>query len=190
MPPKAKVTKGMILDAALALVRTEGAPALNVRAISQRLDCSTQPVMYHFPRMELLKREVYARADLYHTSYLTNLPPNCDDPMLEIGLRYIHFAVEEAPLFRFLFQSNGFAEKNLLALLEDAALDPILTAVQQAAEVDREQARRIFLTVFLFVHGYASMFANNQMDYEETLIASQLRDAFQGAVYVAKKEKT
>ena len=36
------------------------------------------------------------------------IPEDAAEPMLEIGLNYIRFAIEEPHLFRFLFQS-GFA---------------------------------------------------------------------------------
>ena len=48
MPAKAKVTKEMIVDAAFAIAREAGVERINARTVSERLHCSTQPVMYHF----------------------------------------------------------------------------------------------------------------------------------------------
>lgn len=48
MPPRAKITKEMVVDAAFELVRAEGIERVNARTVSQKLGCSTQPVMYHF----------------------------------------------------------------------------------------------------------------------------------------------
>ena len=67
MPAKAKVTKDMIVDAAFAVARETGAENINARTVSERLNCSTQPVMYHFATIEELKRAVYAKADLYQS---------------------------------------------------------------------------------------------------------------------------
>ena len=64
MPAKVKVTKEMIVDAAFAIAREAGVERINARTVSERLHCSTQPVMYHFATMEALKRTVYAKADL------------------------------------------------------------------------------------------------------------------------------
>lgn len=55
VPAKAKVTKEMIIDAAFEIARTTGAENINARTVSQRLNCSTQPVMYHFSTIEELK---------------------------------------------------------------------------------------------------------------------------------------
>ena len=45
MPPKAKVTREMIIDAAFEIIRNTGIEAVNARTVSKELNCSTQPVM-------------------------------------------------------------------------------------------------------------------------------------------------
>ena len=104
MPAKAKVTKEMIVDAAFSIARQAGAENINARTVSERLHCSTQPVMYHFATIEELKRTVYARADVYHSEYLMNMKKPPRGAALGIGMNYIRFAIEEPHLFRFLFQ--------------------------------------------------------------------------------------
>ena len=105
MPAKAKVTKEMIVDAAFAVAREVGVESINARTVSERLHCSTQPVMYHFATIEELKRTVYAKADLYHSEYLMNMKKTPKGAALGIGMNYIRFAIQEPHLFRFLFQS-------------------------------------------------------------------------------------
>ena len=177
MPAKAKVTKEMIVDAAFSIARQAGAENINARTVSERLHCSTQPVMYHFATIEELKRTVYARADVYHSEYLMNMKKPPRGAALGIGMNYIRFAIEEPHLFRFLFQSDYFGGKTLLELIE--ALDMRL-----------EQTKKVFLTVFLFAHGYASIIANNALKYDEELIHSQLERAYRGAILAAQEETT
>ena len=45
MPPKAKISKEMIVNAALEIARLTGAENINARTVSQKLNCSTQPIM-------------------------------------------------------------------------------------------------------------------------------------------------
>ena len=52
MPPKAKVTREMIIDAAFEIIRNTGVETVNARTVSKELNCSTQPVMYHFKTIE------------------------------------------------------------------------------------------------------------------------------------------
>ena len=188
MPAKAKVTKEMILQAAFDIARETGAENVNARTVSERLHCSTQPVMYHFATIEALKREVYAEADRYHSEYLMRLKSPQAGVMLGIGLNYIRFAMEEAHLFRFLFQSDYFSGATLPELIDAGELSPVLSAMQGALGLDREQTKKVFLTVFLFAHGYASLIANNALKYDEETIRSHLEQAYRGAVQAAQGE--
>lgn len=187
MPPRARITRDMVVDAAFAITRAEGAEAVNARTVSQKLGCSTQPVMYHFGKIEDLKRAVYQKLDRFHTEYLLCPRPG-EDAMLSIGLNYIRFAVEEPNLFRFLFQS-GFALENSVGQMLDAeALEPILSAMGEAGGLTMAQAKGAFTTLALFVHGYASILANNPMAYDEETGKVHLERAFRGAVLAEREE--
>ena len=181
--PKAKVTRDMVIEAAFAIARTAGAEQVKARTVSQELGCSTQPVMYHFATIEALKRAVYAKADRYHSDYLMKT----EDVPLGIGLNYIRFAIEEPHLFRFLFQSGFAVEGSLPEMLDSAELTPILAAMQGALGMSAAQTKRIFTTVALFTHGYASLLANNGLDYDEAAAAEQLERVWRGAVLCEKE---
>lgn len=187
MPAKVKVTKEMIIDAAFEVTQSEGAENVNARTVSQKLGCSTQPIMYHFATIEDMKRAVYAKLDWYHTEYLMNVNPQ-EDIMLGIGLNYIRFAVEEPNLFRFLFQSGFAIENNLLEMIDSEELKPVISAMQEAMQLDMEQTKKVFLTLALFAHGYASIIANNGLEYDEEIVASHLESAFRGAILAVQED--
>ena len=186
MPPKAKITKEMILEAAFEIARQEGAEKINARTISQKLGCSTQPVMYYFKKVSDIKEAAYKKADEFHSAYITDI--RSGNPMKEIGLLYIRFGAEERNLFRFLFQSGEFSGKSLSDLTDAAELQPVLEIVGQTAGVSKEQAKSIFSSIFLFAHGYASLFANNSMEYNEDVISADLERIFIGAVYASREK--
>ena len=188
MPPKSKITKDMIVDAAVAIVREKGFESINARTVSHKLHCSTQPVMYHFSTIESLKRAAYTQVDQMHTEYMMNIPAE-QDPILGIGLNYIRFAVEEPQLFRFLFQSGYAKESNLLEMIDSEELNPIIAAMQEGVGLDMEKTKEVFLTVALFTHGYASIIANNSLEFDEALIAQHLERAWNGAVMAATQEE-
>ncbi len=182
--PKAKVTRDMVIEAAFAVARTVGAEQINARTVSQELGCSTQPVMYHFATIEALKRAVYAKADRYHSDYLMET----EDVPLGIGLNYIRFAIEEPHLFRFLFQSGFAVEGSLPEMLDSAELEPILSAMQGVLGLGAGQTKEVFLTVALFTHGYASIIANNRLEFDEAAVSKHLERVWEGAVLAAQEE--
>ena len=188
MPAKAKVTKAMIVEAAFAVARETGAENINARTVSERLHCSTQPVMYHFATIEELKRTVYEKADGYHSEYLMNREKPSNGVMLGIGMNYIRFAIEEQQLFRFLFQSDNFKGSTLPELIDDKEFEPFLFAMREAVGLDTKRTKKVFLTVFLFAHGYASIIADNALKYDEGVIKSHLEQACKGAILAAQNE--
>lgn len=186
MPPKAKISKEMIIEEAFQIARTEGADRITARRISESLKCSTQPVLYYFATVEEIKAAVYRQANDYHTRWLMNMEHDYGNPMLSIGMNYIRFAVEEKNLFRLLFQSDRFSGVSLIDLIQSEELEPVMRVLEQEAEVTTDKAKEIFTALFVFVHGYAGIFANNQMIYDENFLATSLTKVFCGIVYAAK----
>ena len=188
MPPKTRITKDMIIKAAIEIAKQSGYESINARTVSEHLHCSTQPVMYHFSTIDALKRAAYAQVDHLHSEYMMTMIPE-QDPILGIGLNYIRFAVEEPRLFRFLFQS-GYAEENsLLEMIDSEELIPVLAVMQAGSGLSMEKTKQVFLTVALFAHGYASIIANNGLEYDEKLVAEHLEQAWNGAFLAAVQEE-
>ncbi|MBO5033200.1 MAG: TetR/AcrR family transcriptional regulator [Lachnospiraceae bacterium] len=188
MPPRAKITKEMVIDAAFEVVRETGAENINARTVAKKLNCSTQPVMYHFATIEELKKAVYAKLDWYHTEYLMKIEEPQKGAMLGIGINYIRFAVEEPNLFRFLFQSGFAVENSLPEMIDSEELVPVLSAMQGAMNLNIEQTKEIFITLALFVHGYASIIVNNSLEYDEKLITKHLERVYTGAILAMQEE--
>lgn len=186
MPPKAKITKEMIIDTAFEIVQKEGADKVTARSISEQLNCSTQPVLYYFSTVEEIKKAVYAKADEYHSVYIMDTEKDYGNPMLSIGMNYIKFAIEERNLFRFLFQSNEFSGASMLELLEAEEMLPLLCALQNELDMSMEDTKEIFSTLFIYAHGYASLYANNSMIYDEANVIRALDNIFGGAVCAVK----
>lgn len=176
MPPKVRITREMIVDAGFRLVREEGADSLNARAVAHRLNCSTQPVMYNFATIEQLRQAVYAKADEYHSQYLLQIEGA--DPMLSVGRNYIRFAAQEPRLFRFLFQSNQFKGMEMRALLSAPAVEPLLEMVAKTAGIPKDAAEILFRRMFIMAHGYASLLANNAIEYDADECAQDLTEIF------------
>ncbi len=180
MPPKAKITREMIVAAAFQIAREQGAEYINARSVSEKLGCSTQPVMYHFKKIEDIRKAAYEKSDEYHFEQLMNI--QCENPMLGIGLNYIRFAVEEKNLFRFLFQTNSFGGQSMTEVTGNEAITPIIDIFVQATKLTEEQASQVFRSLFLYVHGYSSMLANNSMTYDENAVQSDLELIFDGLI--------
>lgn len=186
MPPKAKITKEMVIDAGLKIVRTEGQENLNVRKVASELNCSTQPVMYHFKTVNDLKSAVYGVADEFHTDFLMTPDENASNPLLSIGLRYIQFANEEKNLFCFLFQSDKFQNISFRELVYSDYSAPVIAPICENTGLSESQAKELFESLLICVHGVASLIANNSIDYDNTYFERLLENIFTGMMCVIK----
>lgn len=178
MPPKVRVTKKMILDAAFDIIRKDGHENLSARGIAERLGCSTQPVLYNFKTVDEIREEVYRIADGYHTLYIMPSEELDQDPLLALGLNYIRFGYEEHHLFRFLFQTNQFGGMNMDALINDPQLSAVIGMMAEGMKCGEEEAREMFLLFFVAAHGYASLLANNTMEYDEEQSVKMLKTMY------------
>lgn len=73
-------------------------------------------------------------------------------------------------------------------MVDSEELVPVLLAMQEAMGKSMEQTKEIFLTLALCVHGYASMIANNSLEYDEQVVASHLERVYRGAVLAAEED--
>ena len=175
MPKKTTTTKEAIVEGAFQLVREKGHEFLTARNLAAFLGCSTQPVMYQFPSLELLKEQAYQRADAFHTAYLLE-----GEDLLEIGLRYIRFAQDEPRLFRFLFQTNRFSGLSLEDLIRSPETAGIMAVLGSEGGMDPEAAAAFFEPLAAVVHGYASLIANNAMKYDPDAVRNALTAIAEG----------
>ena len=186
MPAIAKITKEMIINAAFEIAKEMGAENINARTVSQKLGCSTQPVLYHFKTIEDVRIAAHKKAGEFHISYVTNISGKYERPMLEVGMRHIQLAIEEKNIFRFLFHSNYNTDVSLFDWLTGENFDSLFPILKKQAKVDEQQAYIIFSQIFLVTHGIASLLANNAMVYDEAYCVNTLSNAYFGIMYLIK----
>lgn len=178
MPPKIKTTKKAIVDAAVALVRKDGAQALNARNLAAALGCSTQPVFSNFATMEELRLAVVERADALCRAYMQQEVNSGLYPTYKAtGMAYIRFAKDEKELFKLLYMRDRSEEAYSAALDFGAETEAL---VQQNTGLDADTAKLFHLEIWACVHGIAAMFATGFVDLPWELVSDMLTDIYQG----------
>ena len=188
MPAIAKVTKEIIIEAAFEIAKEIGAENITARTVSQKLGCSTQPVLYHFKTIEEVRIAAHKLESEFHINYVTNISGKYERPMLEVGMRHIQFAAKERNLFRFLFHSNYYTDVSLSDWLTRENFDSLFSILKRQAKADQQQAYYIFSQIFLVTHGIASLLANNTMVYDEAYCINTLSNAYWGIMYLIKEK--
>jgi len=171
MPAKKKITKDMILSAALELLRTGGIEAVNVKALARKLNCSTQPVYLSFPGMDELRSELTVKAVEFFMQKMKS--PDMASADL-FGMPYIRFAMEEKVLFRYLFmRPNALSEiKEAMAPMMEHSISGLM------AQYHLSHAKADYLhdQLWMYAHGIASMAATDFCTWNTRKIAKMLSD--------------
>ena len=178
MPPKAKVTRTDILNAALAIVRERGEGALNARELAARLGVSTQPVFSNYATMDALRQDVIAAAHEEYRALLTQCMDSGRYPIYKAsGMGYIKFAKEEKELFKLLFMRDRSGEQ----VTEDRAeIEPLIALIRRNTGMSEEAAYRFHLEMWVCVHGLATMIATSYLDWDLETISGMLTDCYMG----------
>ncbi|MDE5907925.1 MAG: TetR/AcrR family transcriptional regulator [Lachnospiraceae bacterium] len=165
MPPKAKITKGMILDTVLQITRETGFQTVNARSIANKLQCSTRPIFTCYENMDELKSEFFTFAYEYYEQYVSNY---CDSEKinfyLALPLSYIDFAQKETSLFKFLFVDNmDLNMTEATDFYKEIDNEKRAKIFSEEIGIELEQAKTIFLDLFLYSHGIAVLTATKKI---------------------------
>jgi AcrR family transcriptional regulator len=178
MPPKVKVTKDEIVNAAVEIVRESGAASLNARTVASALNCSTQPVFSNFATMEELRLAVVEKANALCGDYMRREMESGNYPPYKAsGIAYIRFAKEEKKLFQLLYMRDRTGE----TIPESDDLENQMeTMVRNNTGLSDSDAKLFHLEMWAYVHGIATMFATGFLDLEWELVSRMLTDAYLG----------
>ncbi len=186
MPPKVKIAAEEIVEAALQLVRKEGAEALCARTLAAALGCSTQPIFSNFDSMESLGIAVYRRAEQECADFLKRETKRGEFPPYKAnGMAYILFAKEERELFKLLYM----CDRTRTPIPESSELtDEMESILRGNTGLSADDAKLFHLEMWAFVHGIAAMFATGFLDLDRALVSRMLTDSYQGLCKQFQKE--
>lgn len=186
MPPKPKIYKEKIIEAAFNLTREKGWENINARSLASQLSCSTQPIFRIYKDMAELKRDLFAYIERFYNQYIESRI-NPENVFFSIGMAYICFAKEEPNIFKMLFMSNNFKTANFMEMLEGEENSAIAERIAAANQITMENAKYLFMETWLFTHGIASMIATNSCSFQNNEIAQMLRNAYMGFLKLIKE---
>lgn len=170
MPAKKQITKSMILNAALELLKREGYAHVNIKQLSKELGCSTQPIYLSFSGMDALRSELIPLAIGEFEIYMRRSGTAGAGDLY--GMDYIRFAKEEPRLFCFLFmRSNAFSE------IRQALLPIIARSMNELMDryhIGPEEADLLHDQLWMHAHGIASMVATDFCHWDMEKIEKML----------------
>jgi AcrR family transcriptional regulator len=159
-----------LLDAALAIVGSDGAAALSLRAVARRVGVTPSAAYTYFPdKAALLAAAAVEGLGVLQQEMVAAATARLPNERLEaIGVAYVRFAAQHADYFR-LLSAPELADKRrhpeLLAAY-DEAFGVLLSAIQEcqkAGLVHGGEPRRLAMTAWAAVHGLAWLIVDGQV---------------------------
>ncbi len=182
MPPTFKFTKEQIINAALKIVRVQGADALTARSLAALLGSSSKPIFGQFDSMDEVCREVLAAANKLYLSYIDReIDSGKYPPYKASGIGYIRFAKEEKELFKLLFMRDRTGE-----VIDNGReeLKPILKIIMESLNVDEDTAFKLHVQEWIYVHGIATMLATSYLELDMDFIGKAMTDIHLGLKWI------
>lgn len=186
--PKQRITKEMVVDAAFEIARREGIEKATVKAISEKLGCSVQPIYSYCQNMDGLRQEVAEKARSFVHAYAAKrIDPH--DLFRSTGHAYVQAAKEEPYLFRlYLFQ-----ERKGVSSLEDIYRTETNPAVAEKIAADLNVpvpvAKQLHLNMLIYTIGIGTIFSVTASSISEEEIFMQQERAYEAFLKSAKESK-
>lgn len=189
MPPKAKFSRKEIIDNALQIVRESGLKGITARSLGNKLGSSARPIFTIFQSMEEVIDatidEMYNIFDAYIKEGLEE-----DISFKGSGKSYIRFAKEEPAFFQIIFMSSyeGLPKEIHLKNTTELLFTEITESIQKDYGLEKEDALNLYLNMWIFCHGIATLMVNKMIEFTDDDISNRLTEVFQGQLSRIKQK--
>lgn len=163
MARKISITKEMLIESAFEMAREEGLREVTARKLATRAGCSTQPIFRVYSCMDEMYDEVYQKAVAYFSDFYSKYPGESDVPFVNLGMAYIDFAGKEPQLFRMLFLEEKRCGASLFGIL-NGDTSALHQEIAKAKAQGAKDPSGIFMKMWIFIHGAASMMTTGDYD--------------------------
>lgn len=159
MPRKIQISKEKILEAALELLIREGYASVNIKSIAKELNCSTQPISWHFGNMEGLRKALVQVAVEYVNKKMVSDADNYIEAFWNVGCAYIKLAFDEPNLFRYIYmgESDLYYRGDVGSILTDEGNIVLIEGMAQYLKISTQAAGCLMQRMIIYVHGIVSL---------------------------------
>lgn len=161
MARKTQISKDVILQKGLELLIRDGYSSVNIKTLSKEINCSTQPLVWHFGNMDGLREALAQKALRYANQKLTPQSENFIEAFLQIGFSYVNMAFDEPNLFQFIYmgESKQYCRGGFSSILTDKGNAVLIEGLSQYLHADKNEVRKFVQRMVVYTHGIASLIA-------------------------------
>ena len=177
MPVSCKLTKEEIIKKAVVMVNKNGWESINARDLAKALKISTKPLYRIYQNMDEIKDDMYKEIYRQYDEFITSRVDN-KKALVTLCVAYVEFAKLYKNLFVSLFLSNNLKWKSIDDVLNEKWNQGAIINLVNKQGYTFDEAKDLFMHVWLYANGLATLIATNQIDIDDKEIIVRIVKIF------------
>lgn len=173
MPAIKELSKDYIVKVAVKMVNDKGWDSINARSLAKALKVSTKPLYRIYKNMDEIKSDIYKEISCQYDEFITSRVDN-KKALITLCIAYVEFAQEYKNLFISLFLSNNLKWKSLENVLDEKWNQSTIINLVNKHSYSFEEAKNLFMNMWLYANGLATLIATNEITIDEKEILVRL----------------
>ncbi len=173
MPAKLELNKKQIVKTAVKMINENGLSNLNARSLAKNLGVSTKPLYRVYTSMEEIKKDTYEEIYRQYDEYLKSRVDS-KKALVTLCIAYVEFAREYPNLFITLFLSNNLNWQSIDNVLDEKWNQGTIINLVNKHGYTFDDAKKIFMNMWLYATGLATLLATNDLKLDEEKILVKL----------------
>ena len=175
------ITKENIVKGAVKLINDNGWLNLNARSLAKQLGISTKPSYRIYNNMDEIKKDVLIEINRQYDEFI-NSKIDSKKALLTLCIAYVEFANDYKNLFCSLFLSDNLKWKKIEDVFDEKWNQSTIINLVNKHGFSFEEAKELFLHMWLYSNGLATLIATNQIKLDEEKIMIRLVKIYKNLV--------
>lgn len=173
MPAIKELSKEHIVKVAVKMVNDTGWDSVNARSLAKKLNVSTKPLYRIYNNMDEIKEDIYKEISRQYDEFINSRIDN-KKALITLCIAYVEFAQEYKNLFISLFLSNNLKWKSFENVLDEKWNQSTIINLVNKHGYSFEEAKSLFMNLWLYANGLATLIATNDLVIDEKEILVRL----------------
>ena len=175
------ITKENIVKGAVKLINDNGWLNLNARSLAKHLGISTKPLYRIYNNMDEIKKDVLIEINRQYDEFIKS-KIDSKKALLTLCIAYVEFANDYKNLFCSLFLSDNLKWKKIEDVFDEKWNQSTIINLVNKHGFSFEEAKELFLHMWLYSNGLATLIATNQIKLDEEKIMIRLVKIYKNLV--------
>lgn len=175
------LTKENIILSAVKLINKDGWESLNARGLAAQIGVSTKPLYRIYQNMDEIKKDILDEIYKEYGEYISS-KIDSKNALLTLCIAYVEFASKYKNLFISLFLSNNLKWKKIEDVFDEKWNQGAIINLVNKHGLTFDEAKELFLHMWLYSNGLATLIATNQMKIDEETITRRLVKTYKSLV--------